>query len=216
MVSLDAFLSRLLPSVNGVSDPLAKQCLLDAAIEFCSRSQAVCITSEPQGVTAGIAEYDLDTPAQTSVVATQKAWYGATLLAPASAHEIDAVLVYASAVGADSPLRGTPRCFFETSPGAIGLYPVPDSSAALMLTARVAVQPLRDATSVPDELYTVWVEDVIAGARARLYGMSGQYFSSPALALETALVFRVGINRARTDALRGRVNTSLRVRPMAF
>ena len=216
MQALDVFLSRLLPSVNGCPDPLARQALIDAAIEFCEETQVVQVTSEPQGVTKAVGVYDLDMPAQQGVVVTLKAWYGVTPLQPAPITAVNSILAYVSSAGTDTPTLGTPAYFYEFSPAVIGVYPVPDSTAESMFSARVATKPLRSATQVEDVLYNDWVEAIVCGAKYRLHSMPEQFFSSDAKAAQALAQFRGQVIRAKSAGLRGRVSSSLAVSPVRF
>lgn len=215
MQQLDAFLSRLLPLVPSCPDPLARQALLDAAIEFCEETQIVQVTSEPQAVTEGLGVYDLDIGSQERVVATTKVWYGTASLSPAPLIHVNAILAYVDSAGGTAAPRGTPQVFYEFAPGSIGIYPVPKDMQANMLSARVTTKPKRTATQLNDILFDDWAETIVAGAKARIVAIPGQFFSAnPA---KDELAFRVGISKAKGIAIRGRTLSSLTVtqRPLA-
>lgn len=214
MQQLDAFLSRLMPLVPSCPDPLARQAVLDAAIEFCEKSQIVQVTSEPQRVSAGLGVYDLDIGNQEQVVATSKVWYGTTPLSPAPLAQVNAILAYVDSAGGTDAPRGTPQCFYEFSPGSIGIYPVPQDSQDRMLSARVITKPKRTATQVNDVLFNDWVETIVAGAHARIVVVPGQFYTASPTRSE--MEFRLGISQARGVALRGRTQSSLTVSPRPF
>ena len=216
MASIDVFLSRLMPSVIGCPDALARQSVLDSAIEFCEETQVIQVISDPQDVIAGVGAYDLDLPAAQGVVTTLKVWYGTTLLEPTPIAQVNNILAYVDSAGTQSPVLGTPTSFFEFSPAVIGLYPIPDVSKAGMFSARVATKPLRTATILADILYQDWVEAIVAGARQRIHAMPEQFFSSDAKAAQALAQFRSLVNRAKSAGTRGRVASSLYVNPIRF
>lgn len=216
MASVDVFLSRLMPSVIGCPDALARQAILDSAIEFCEETQVIQVISEPQDVTAEVGVYDLDLPAGQGVVTTLKVWYGTTLLGPTPIAQVNNILAYVGSAGNQSPVLGTPTSFFEFSPTVIGLYPIPDVSGVGMFSARVATKPLRTATVLDDILYQDWVEAIVAGARQRIHAMPEQFFSSDAKAAQALAQFRSLVNRAKSAGARGRVASSLYVNPIRF
>ena len=216
MQSLDLFLSRTLPFVPGCPDPLARQALVDSAIEFCEETTISKYTSEPQAVTAGVGIYELDLPAQQSVVATHKAWFGTQRLTPVPAEQIDSILAYVSSAGSDIALRADPTLFYESSPGVIGVYPVPSASAAATLSARISTKPIRTATALEDILYTDWADAVVAGAIYRLASMPGQSFTDPKVAITAASTFWGRVNKATDISLRGRIRSSISVRSNPF
>lgn len=215
MQTLDVFLSRLLPKVPTCSDPLARESLLDAAIEFCEKTQIVKVVSEPQITQAGVCAYDLELPVQQRAVLTTKVWYGTKQLSPAPEDAVNAILAYVEQAGDYHAERGTPRVFYELSPGTIGIYPLPQDTTPLMLSAKVATKPTRSATQLEDILFDDWCDAIVAGAQARIVSIPGQFFSgSPDRAQQA---FQYWIGQAKSLSLRGRVQASLSVtqRPAA-
>jgi hypothetical protein len=212
MQSLDVFLPRVLLKANGCSDPLARQAVLDSCIEFCEESHIVQFTSAPQPVVEGLMTYELDTPADQEVSATLRVWYGTRQLSPATPDQIDTILAYVDTAGGQTPPKGEPSVFFESSPGVIAIYPAPNQTAPSMFSARVASRPARIATTVEDILYKDWVEAIVAGALARICSVPNQFFSSDAVAARGAAEFRYGVNRASSIRRRGRVEASLSIR----
>lgn len=216
MKALDVFMSRLMPWVSGCPDPLARQALVDSAIEFCEETGVTLSISDPQDVYAGTGTYTLYVPTGQGVVVTKKVWFGTAQLVPATTTEVDSVLAYVASTAGATPNTGTPSSFFEISPGVIGLYPIPDTDTPQSLTAQFASKPSRSATSVEDILFEDWVEAVIAGARKRLHSMPAQFYSDDGKAAEQERVFRYYVNRAKGVATRGRVQGSMTVKHREF
>lgn len=215
MQSLDAFLPRLLPSVLGCSEPLAKTALVDSAIEFCESTLVVQAFSEPQPAPAGVGLYELDVPMQQAVASTLKVWFNQDLLTPAPASLVDAILAYITPVGTDEAVPGAPRHFYEVSPGVLGVYPPPQDAG--YLSARCAFKPLRSATSLDDSLLEDWVDAVVSGACARLMIIPDQAFTEPKLAEYHMMRFKQEVAKAANLQIKGRVGASLRItgRPFA-
>ena len=220
MQSLDVFLSRLLPRASGCPDILAQQAIIDSAIEFCEETRIITTTVAPFGVIAGTGTYVLALPAGTASAVVDKVWFSTTQLYPASATSINAILAYVSSTssigGTETARQGTPSEFYEFSPGVIGVYPVPDRTTSGILSARVATKPTREATQLDDVLYNDWVEAICAGALYRICSIQGQYFSSDKTAAEEFAKFRLAINKATATRIRGRVSTSLSVKPRSM
>lgn len=216
MKALDLFLPRLMPWVSSCPEPLAKQALVDAAIEFCEETHLVKVTSGPQNSVAGTCNYALTMPADQNCASVQKAWYGTAPLDPAPEAEIENILAYVNGVGSTPRAQGTPRWFYEIAPNTIGLYPVPQASEPLMISARVATKPTRNATSLDDALFDDWIEAVCFGARQRLHAMPDQMFSSDTKASQAEARFRFFIHRAKAVSIRGRVSGSLSIRLNRF
>lgn len=216
MQALDVFLSRLLPQVPGCPDILAKQSLLDSAIEFCEETSVIQSTSSPQTVTAGTATYSLTLPTQQAVSTTLKVWYNTTLLYPATPEQITDILAYVSAAGSSTAARGTPSAYYEFTPGVLGIYPTPITTSALAFSARIATKPLRSATTLEDVLYNDWVEGLVGGAIGRICSTPGQPFSDAGRSAAGYSKFWMDVAKATNVALRGRVRSSIAVRGPVF
>jgi hypothetical protein len=145
-----------------------------------------------------------------------KVWYGGTLLTPAPTAEIDSILAFSSGVTGLPQQMSEPRCFYELSPGVIGVYPLPAQTVTSILSARIATKPTRAATTLPDLLYNDWVEAIVAGARVRIHSIPGNFFSDDTKARESDVRFRTFMNRARNISKRGRINSSMSVKPNQF
>lgn len=209
MIPLSAFFPRLLPSVIGCPEPLAQQALLDSAIEFCGRSLAVTTTLDAITLTAGADSFELDTPKNTTIAQVLNLWY--------DGRELDAA-PYAQAT-AISTSNGDPRYFYgEDLDEAfnITLMPAPDRTVAGGVIVRVALKPTRSATAVHDTLFERYAPAIVDGAMAILMSTPDQSFSDETKAQLMAVRARGAANNARTDAMHGRVQSSLSVKMRAF
>ena len=212
MLNLDVFLPRLLPSAPGCPDPMARQALLDSAIEFCEETNLVRVTTDPQ-YTTGAAVYEVDVPPSQKVALTQRAWYGKRELMPAMSSMVSNVDAY-TLVTADP--HQVPHSFLESAPGEITLFPAPGALATELLTFRAVTKPSRTATQVADVLFEDWAEAIVAGALKRLHSIPDTAFFSDSHAARRAAEFQLGINRARAEAQRGRVRGSITTAPRSF
>jgi hypothetical protein len=214
MLNLDVFLTRLLPSVNGCPEPLARRALIDSAIEFCEETGVVRVTTDSVATQSGTSVYTVDIPTGQLVVNVQRAWYGSRELTAAPDSQVANVQAYISEAATD--IGQEPIYFIEFMPGEVTLFPTPGASANGELVFRASTKPARSATSVENVLYEDWVEPIVSGALARLHATPDTPFFSASAAGYQASLFRLGINRARSEALRGRVRTSISVAPRAF
>jgi hypothetical protein len=214
MLNLDVFLPRLLPSVTGCPVPLARQALIDSAIEFCEESGVVRGTTDPVTMIAGVATYDIDLPADLLTVQVLRAWYGTRELTPAPDSLITAVGAYIP--DPNSGLGQEPIYFMASSPTEVTLYPAPGAGATDKLVLRVSTKPTRAAALVENLLYEDWAETLVAGALRRLHGTPDTPFFSDGAAARQNALFQFGIVRARAESLRGRVRSSLAVVGRAF
>lgn len=217
MKTLDQFLTRVMPHVIGCPDVTAQQALLDTAIEFCEKTLILRQTLDPFDTEANTLEYELlSISNQELVTYPVQVWFKGTLLQPASADMIAAVQAYRTDTPGINLVTGDPTQYFWTAQRTLGLYPVPSTSETGVLTARVAVRPTRSATSLNDILYEDWVEALAAGTLARLHMTKDQPWASADRALIQHRYFKECIQRARAEAMGGRVRGSTSVRMRSF
>jgi hypothetical protein len=202
----------------GVTDMYAEQAVRDACIEFCERTEII------QGVDAystvsGTAEYDIQAPTQQRLVRVVRVTYNAVELAPVAIDEVKHGA--AMRAGVDTTVAsdsGTPYCFYQRTPSdtAIYLWPVPNTSVTGALGVRAAFAPTRTCNQVEDDLYDVWITEIVSGALAKLLITPGQPFTNSSLAEHHRKQFESGMAKAIGDAKRGATRGALRVQPRAF
>lgn len=205
MKALSVFRTRIAPRVPGASDDLIDQAVLDACIDFSTRSLVVKRMMDPFLTKAGVLEYELD----AGVVQVVRAWCNGRELQPLHEDEPDATAFRASVTGVVRTF-GTPRCFVQTDPGVIGLSPTPDSVYSIDL--RVALKPLRAATQVEDQLFEDWCPAIVDGALARLYEM-GDFANAGLFKAHTGR-YEMALNTAMLEARMGAARAQTRVRPV--
>lgn len=191
----------------GCSEPLAAQAVLDAAITFCEDSLAVREVLDPLTLQVALDQYELSPPSSQEVVRLLNVWVDGQLLQPVPAEQVD----YAARQD------GPPTHYYvlrQDEVLTLQLYPTPTSTG--VLTAEVALRPTREATQLATDLYTYWLDAVLAGALMRLLVLPGASFANPAAMVHYQGRFAALVNRARIEGNRGRLRSSLRVRPQSF
>lgn len=214
MLNIDVFLPRLLPSVTGCPEPLARQALIDSAIEFCEETGVVKVTTDPVSLISGVSVYAIEVPTQQAVVTVQRVWYGTRELTAAPLAMISESQVFTGST--QVAIGQEPTHFAEYGPGEVALFPTPGSGANALLVFRVTTKPTRAATTVETVLFEDWAEFIVAGALRRLHSVPDSPFFSDPLAMRQAGLFQLGISRARQEALRGRVRGSMLIAHRAF
>lgn len=210
MVNLSQFYPRLLPYVVGCPEPLAQQALLDAAIEFCNKSNAVSVMIDPITPVKGIATYEIETPAQTGVSTVLKLWYDGKLTPS---------IPYEQALSLFNNPEGTPRFFFGEYVDevySITLLPTPEKTIANGLRLRVALTPTRSATQVHDILFDRYADAIVHGAISILCTVPDQPFTDLKQAAASSVRFRAEANLARGEIMHGNVQSSLSVKMRSF
>lgn len=195
--------------VPGCPEPTLNQALVDAAVVFCEDTLVVRERLQMFNTVVGQTTYDLDVPSATEDVTR-------ILHVVADGRLLD-LMPQERAVYADSR-QGYPAVAYSIrneSEFLLALYPTPDEVMPVDVT--VALRPKRNATTLNDDLYHLWVDTVVHGTLARLCAIQGQPFTNEPLAQSSAVMFQRGINRARIEGSYGRVRGQIRVgqRPFA-
>lgn len=209
MIDLSKFFPRLIPSVIGVSEPLALQALADSAIQFCDQSLAVTVNLDPITVPVGMSAVELEPPAQTTIAQILFAWYDQKVMQPTP---------YGQMTNIYRP-DGTPVDYtVEYIDEVVNfmVYPAPKDLVKNGLVIRCALRPTRDATQVHDILYQRYSEGIIAGAQAILCNMPDQPWTDYTRAASMGVLARARANQARADMLFGRVQSSMTVQMREF
>jgi hypothetical protein len=209
VIPLSAFFPRLLPSVIGCPEPLAQQALLDSAIEFCDRSLAVTTTLDAVTLREGLASFETETPTDTTIAQVLNLWFDGRQIHPAPYMEATDV----------ATSTGEPRYFYGEDIDEtfnITLLPAPNRTVRSGVIVRAALKPTRSATTVHNVLFERYAQAIVDGAQAILLAIPDQPFSDEAKAQVMAVKARSGANHARTDAMHGRVQSSMSVKMRAF
>lgn len=207
MAVYEDFLSRVIPDVAGCPEPVAIQAIKDAVIEFCSKSSAYQQDLDAISLIANTSEYDLDAPTGYRVSRLMKVWRGDTELHPASPDMIRVPDAYKRSEGS-----APPRFYFQKTSLTISFLDVPKVSERSAIIIRAALCPTRDSTSVDDEIYELWAEEIAHGAKHRLMLVPGKTYSNPQSSAVEKGFFDAGVNKATLQASRGYVRSSSSVK----
>lgn len=208
MINIDEFFPRLLPQVPGCSDPLARQSLLDAAIEFCEKSLVVRQDLDMFFSVAGRKNYDLDPPTnQHAIVRVLSVNYNGSRLHGIFQEDVPNLLT----------TQAMPHAFYTTrvdNEFLLNLYPTPDERESIVVNT--ALKPTRNAVQVDDDLYNYWADAIVDGAISRIARIPNQPFSDVNYAAAMQASFADKTARARMEAYQGRVRGGTRVQMRPF
>lgn len=215
MASLDTFLARLTPRAMGVADPIARQALIDTAVEFCQETLVVQQVLPAFDTVAEQRNYPLTLDTGLAVASLRKAWYCGRPLAIPADDNVSTPLAYMAATGdAEAPLNDPTDALWHDE--ELYVFPVPEQAVTDALVVRVALKPTHDATAVPDVLLADWREAIVDGALYRVLGMRGTIHYDPAESDRAQARYRHQINRASAQARTGKQAGDLTVRMRPF
>lgn len=196
-MNLQAYLTRVLPSVDACPQPLAEQAIRDAIDGFCRQSK-IYRGTVTVALTAGDGTYTLTPPADSVVVETLYARIGDDLLEPL-VPELESRLIIGN---------GKPEYIKHLTATDIEILPAPADAGSMSVTVIYSISLA--ATAFPD-LLDQWREEIAFGAMARLMIMPNKPWSNPQVAAGYQTLFNNGINDAAARATLGNRKATLRV-----
>ncbi len=200
---VDAFYPFVLPEVVGCPEPLLAQQIMLTAHSFCTETGVWDEVQAPVLTSSGIADYEIDAPADAEMLRVRSVWLDGRELSPKQMR---------------TPLVanfGAPSSYHSAlARGLITLDAKPQSEQSLVVRAVYA--PRLTGQALPDFLLSRYAIAIAGGAKARLMLMPGQAWSNPALAQLHAEKHQAAVVDVRIDMERDNVTGSLRVKPRPF
>lgn len=208
-VALETFIPEIAVECSGASDLVILSAVRTACIEFCRKSLYWQEETDPQAVTKGVAEYDLDVPTGRQVVQVLSVNLdGEGTLPPITLEQVERALPQWRTAS------GTPVGYLMVASETLRLTPIPDSAGSM--TATVAYAPSRTASVLQKAIFDRHFEVIKFGALARLKAMMGHAFYDPQAAIYYTGRFNAGVNAAAVERNKGFSRANLRVEPRAF
>jgi hypothetical protein len=167
---------------------------------------------------AGVQDYDVDVPSGMTLVGLLGVMARDRWMDGASLESVRSAVALRGNVGGATVVKGEPTTVFQKTPSeaSFSVYPIPASTVADGFTVRAAYAPSRTAMTVPDVLFEDWVEEIAAGAVARLLAMASQPFYSAGTAGVFRGQFDVSLRKASIQSRTGLVSSASQVQPVRF
>lgn len=213
MALITDFERYVLPFVANAPAPAVEDALVDACVEFCTRTKVLRQMLDPVTLIAGMAEYALDAPDGDSVITeVLTAWLPEGKIDPYTRPDLDAR--YPDG-WAQLTAAGTAEVtgYYCRLPGFIRLIPTLSVKMDRALTLEVACAPTRTATKVEDVLFDRYAEVIAAGALSRLHQHPSAKYADPTRVSAYTSVFENAVSTLADDANRGFAHKQLRTIP---
>lgn len=208
MKPLSAFYPRILPYLPGCPESLVDQVLVNAAIEFAEGSLTLRQNLDPFNTIIGVDQYDLDPPSDHDINRVMGVTVNGRELKPGMAEAIRNDLPTASA---------TPRGFYtDRTDNTFTLRLTPPPDKVLPVIVAVTLRPTRNATTLDDDMYNIWIDPIVSGAIARAMQIPDQPFTNYARAQELFASAAKQTNSSRIEGNYGLIRGSMRVRNRPF
>ena len=199
-VAYDLFLPEVMQFVKDVPEVVAVNAIRNSCIEFCQETLYIQENLDSMAGISGVGVYDLEPDGDYKIADIIEAWYGDAFLVPRSIEQL--TRIYRTTNW--NTLAGNPYYYFRPSSQEVHLVPYPQVTQANKIKLRVALKPSRSSTTIREEIYERFLEDIAYGARARLYNTPNQ----PYYDLKTSLEYLKRFNDVMAD-VRTQVNKGL-------
>jgi hypothetical protein len=207
VTAFSAFYRYLMPLVRTVAEPAADNALRQAASDFCEQTNIWVSEFDPISVSAGVADYDLETDTGVAVSQILSVAFNGRVLQPKSVDELDAM--YPTSYW--PTLSGGPSAYVQITDDSIRLVPTPDTSVSSSLYIRAALFPDNSATSLPASLYSRYANEIAFGAASKLMLEEGREYYDPKMSAFFGQKFAAAIQMAANRSNRSRSRAPLRV-----
>jgi len=197
---LSDFLPQVLPSVLHCPQLLARNAVLEAAIEFCERTWVDQYDVPAISSIALTPSYVLAPRTNTEIVEVIDVRYDGKHIDPTSRAELD----LANPDIEWQAETGEVKAYIVDPPySTIRLVDAPADAITDGLKVRVALRPTHTATAVEDLLYFKHLQAIAAGAKAILYGMPDKPWTRVARQKEERDNFDTAVGTASVHRAKG-------------
>lgn len=208
----DQLLPYLLPEVPGAPDSLAKQAIMRTANEFCWESGVWNEIQDPITIQDNNNQYDLEAPSGAQIVTIKSIWMINRELVPVTMERLQELIPnWQEATGSDPAYYNCPSDW-----SVVRIYPIPVGANGSKMTIRATYTPDQFGNYLPKFLVDTFLDELMAGAKARLMLMPGKSWSNPQLAMVNQVAFNEGVIRAKVFTAHDKVAGSPRVRPVRY
>jgi hypothetical protein len=207
-VAYDLFLPEVMQFVKDVPEVVAFNAIRNACVEFCQETRYIQQHLDPMAGVATIGTYDLEANEGTYKIADiVECWYGDQFLVPKSIEQL--TQIYRTTNW--NTLDGNPYYYYRPSSQEIRLVPYPKVTEANKIRVLAALKPSRASTTIREEIFERFLEDIAYGARARLYNTPNQPYYDLKTSMEYLKRFNDVMADVRTQVNKGLTRASVQI-----
>lgn len=209
-VPASTLLPFVAPDVPEAPEPLVLRNIMLAANDYCVQTGVWDEIQDPVTILDNIHTYDIDTPTGAQVATIKDIWLANRKLIPVSMDQLmEKMPNWQSATGSE------PAYYNAASDWTTyRIYPIPYQAQKAKMTLRVAYAPDQFGDVVPRFLVDRWLDEVVAGAKARLLAMVGKPWTNAAAAQFFQRQYEQGILDAKIFMAHDKVLGSVSVKPV--
>jgi hypothetical protein len=209
-INVSQILPFVVPEVPGAPDALVSRMIMLTANDYCIATGVWDEIQDPTIVIDKVHTYDVDVPKGAQVATIKNIWLPNRELIAATMDQIQQFIPnWQSSTGA-GPVYFNAAQDWST----YRIFPTPENANKVKMTLRVAYAPDQFGSVLPSFLMDRWLDEITAGAKARLQSMPGKAWSNQAAAQENRRIYEDGVLEAKIFMAHDKVLGNVRVKPV--
>jgi hypothetical protein len=203
-INISEFKNLVAPDVLPCPDPIVNRETLTCILDFCKKTNIL-----QRDFQIDIEDDEIDTDQQDSLEFDISEY--ANDLRPVSLLEL---MVDANGyVPVARNIRNTSQYFSGANDGRVKYFWIPNNHSIRIFDMKasnskvwmnISVKPLRNATTVDEELFEDWSEAIVAGAKSQLMAQPGKDWTDESMSEYYRRVYRKYLSQAKAYIERGR------------
>ncbi|MDS1141717.1 hypothetical protein RE432_14845 [Pusillimonas sp. SM2304] len=203
MAQVADFQRYVLPFIANAPLPAVDDAVVDACVDFCTRTRVLRTIMAPVALVPGPGEYELDAPdGDNVIVSVTSCWLPQGKVFSKTRRELDDQFPNGWANLETSDTRSV-WGFHCRLPGFLRLVPKLSVKVSRAMTLEVAYAPSRTATEVDDVLFQLYAEVIAAGALSRLHKHPDAIYADPSRVAAYTEEFEQAIASCGDDSAHG-------------
>jgi hypothetical protein len=196
--------------VPGAPDALVARHVMLAANDFCINTGVWDEIQDPMTVIDKIHTYDVEIPKYSQVSTIKNIWMPNRELIPATMNQIQQFIPNWQTSTGSEPVYFNAAADWST----FRIFPIPENANKVKMTLRACYAPDAFGSILPQFLMDRWLDEICAGAKARLMAMPGKAWTNPAAAMYNKTLFDDGKLEAKIFMAHDKVLGNVRVKPV--
>lgn len=209
-INVQKILPFVVPEVPGAPDALVERQIMLAANDFCIATGVWDEIQDPMTVIDKVHTYDVDVPTASQVATIKNIWTPTRQLIPATMDQIQQFIPNWQSSTGSEPVYYNAAQDWTT----FRIFPIPENANKIKMTLRVAYAPDQFGSVLPSFLMDRWLDEVCAGAKARLMAMQGKAWTNPQAAIYNQRLYEDGVLNAKIVMAHDKVLGNVRVKPV--
>jgi hypothetical protein len=209
-INVSQVLPFVLPDVPGAPDALVARHIMFTANDFCIATGVWDEIQDPTTVIDKIYQYEVDVPKSAQVATIKNIWMPNRELIPATMNQIQQFIPNWQTSAGSEPVYYNAAQDWTT----FRIFPIPENANKVKMTLRVAYAPDQFGSVLPSFLVDRWLDEITAGAKARLQAVPGKSWTNRADAVENRRIYEDGKLEAKIFMAHDKVLGNVRVKPV--